>query len=1088
MTSADVRQVQGGALGFRDGGAAAWRDWAKLTMLDAGSSMGENTLFMVVHNAQDGTGITSCCAACEIYLNKTCKYALDTGHSSQHIQCNKTWWGSNVSIWDGGQGDYTPPDPYSGGSQSYQSGCMRTFSPSATNGIVCQCANRAISEFSTMTLSTGARACGCDPGWERLTQSSLGAAQKIGACGPCAQGKYQWGLRADYGLQCSDCEAGKYGIAASASACQDCQAGKHSKATGATAVSTCVDCPSHSNTSQIGSTLSNCSCQPGYTGTNGGNCTACPVGTYTDTPGSAECIVCPSCSVALNRTAGCSSASTACECSPGYTGIGEDQCTACSAGKYKDVRGSAECLLCPTGKYTDRSRASVCLDCPADSDADAGSVDCTCNAGSFQNASYLDLMDLNASHLNMTEVREVSRITANMSSACLPCSRGTFSNRTGATVCEQCPWNQTSALASRSQSDCGCPLGYYNASGPCLDVNECMNTSNCPSAHMNCVNTPGSFHCACDRGYERVIEDEDEPQLTVEACTNINECERVEYQTCHELAYCVDTDGSFTCTCFLGITGNGTFCADTMDFCERPEKNDCHERAVCSYDTILAPGSFICTCNTGFSGDGVLCEDTDECLVGTTGSQGAEIQAACSPNALCNNTVGSFSCTCLIGYAGDGKECVGCAPGTYKAAAGNDMLCLPCSQNTYQNASAASSCRDCVNDTVSEAASDNQTDCVCRIAFTGPDGGTCGACEAGTYKSILGSSLCVNCSDFSDSPPQSGLQTDCICNTGELYRSLYTRHFVLPFSRRKSQQQQSRMILSSVSSSKPLTFCLSWSSLSPNVSGYHGPDGGTCDECEAGTYKDVTGSDRCTTCPDASSSPSASVNLTQCVCHQGYLLESSGAVTRTAEEDAAYHRTFIEPLDFTGLGVTQRKSGACQLIEDEKTVETVQQCRKTADIRFDALATYRNERSAYTWAGTKNIASEPFGCIVMQIRDLGTCGIDTIQTADECRWRSADLGYTYQEVVSVDYYPSGCLLTPSKNAFFNTVPTTIQCSGPAKLCLCSRPDVYFNDVVSSAQCTDARNCLCRDTRPLKCYPCAQGSNPEQSALSGCCLV
>lgn len=224
------------------------------------------------------------------------------------------------------------------------------------------------------------------------------------------------------------------------------------------------------------------------------------------------------------------------------------------------------------------------------------------------------------------------------------------------------------------------------------------------------------------------------------------------------------------------------------------------------------------------------------------------------------------------------------------------------------------------------------------------------------------------------------------------------------------------------------------------------------------------------------------------MCQQGYLLELSGVVTRTAEEDAAYHRAFIDPLDFTGLGVTLRRSGACQLIEDEEIVETVQQCRKTADIRFDALQTYRNERSKYTWGGTENFASEPFGCIVMQIRDLGSCGMDTVQTEDECRRLSEDIGYTYQEEVSVDYFPSGCLLTPLKNAFFNSMATPILCSGPDKLCLCSRPHVYFNDVVSSRQCTEARNCLCRDTRPLKCYPCAQGRNSQQSALSGCCLL
>ena len=265
------------------------------------------------------------------------------------------------------------------------------------------------------------------------------------------------------------------------------------------------------------------------------------------------------------------------------------------------------------------------------------------------------------------------------------------------------------------------------------------------------------------------------------------------------------------------------------------------------------------------------------------------------------------------------------------------------------------------------------------------------------------------------------------------------------------------------------------------VSGYYGPDGGTCEDCASGKYKNVPGDYSCTTCPDASLSPSASVNISQCLCRAGYVVNISGVVTQTAAEAAAYNSMFIDPLNFSGLGVTQRKRRMCEAIENEKTVENVQQCRKTADIRFDALLTYQDERPKYTWGGTKNIDSEASGCIVMQIRDYDTCGIDTIQTEAECRQFSEGMGYEYQEKVAVNYFPAGCLLTPSKNAFFNMLTTSIQCRSPDKLCLCSRPHVYFNDVFSSEECTDARNCLCRDTRPLKCYPCAQGKNLQKPA-------
>ena len=52
--------------------------------------------------------------------------------------------------------------------------------------------------------------------------------------------------------------------------------------------------------------------------------------------------------------------------------------------------------------------------------------------------------------------------------------------------------------------------------------------------------------------------------------------------------------------------------------------------------------------------------------------------------------------------------------------------------------------------------------------------------------------------------------------------------------------------------------------------GWHGADGSACSECEAGKYKENTGSASCSACPDSSTSPAESDDLTDCKCNKGW--------------------------------------------------------------------------------------------------------------------------------------------------------------------------------------------------------------------------
>ena len=98
----------------------------------------------------------------------------------------------------------------------------------------------------------------------------------------------------------------------------------------------------------------------------------------------------------------------------------------------------------------------------------------------------------------------------------------------------------------------------------------------------------------------------------------VNECDFPELNDCHVNATCVDTFGSFSCTCNPGYAGNGTQCSSKpvpatytthttsladVNECEDEETNSCDANSSCM-DTV---GSFDCVCNTGYTGNGFVC-------------------------------------------------------------------------------------------------------------------------------------------------------------------------------------------------------------------------------------------------------------------------------------------------------------------------------------------------------------------------------------------------------------------------------------------------------------------------------------------------
>ena len=97
-------------------------------------------------------------------------------------------------------------------------------------------------------------------------------------------------------------------------ACADCGAGKYSAATGATAASTCQSCPSSSQSATGSDAATDCVCVAGFTGLDGGTCSACGAGKYKTTAGSVACTDCP---LNSHHALTQQTAASACQCNAG---------------------------------------------------------------------------------------------------------------------------------------------------------------------------------------------------------------------------------------------------------------------------------------------------------------------------------------------------------------------------------------------------------------------------------------------------------------------------------------------------------------------------------------------------------------------------------------------------------------------------------------------------------------------------------------------------------------------------------------------------------------------------------------------------
>jgi hypothetical protein len=735
--------------------------------------------------------------------------------------------------------------------------------PGATACFLCN----SVPNAQTITGGYYTGLCGCNngyygrvvsPGYDVMGDNILySLAQSGGTCHACAAGKYAHGsddlMYWTSENICNSCPAGKtsppgstscplstiplscptgqYLPSTSSSSCVACAAGKFKSDTGTQA---CNDCFTNSLANDA---RTDCLCNVGYryngfcvscgsgsfknTISNDDACTSCPVGSIS----SIAAATCIACSAGTYRNT--NTKDVCINCPKGKYSIGSvDSCTNCPEGKFSDTLGASECTMCSGGKYQQNEGQLDCSDCSANSVFISVTYGCNCNVGYAYNYATGPLA------CNACEPGTYMHMSVRLSS-CYKCPAGKYVGTSGAITCLDCPALSTSVQAS---SVCTCNAGYMMQSGVCVSM-ECGLGQTGPAGSCTACaagkykSVTGSAACS-DCGANTYS--------TATGATEVGTCTACTSNTQSSLGSTAQT----SCVCNLGFTG--------------PNGGACTACVAGKYKTVT--GTVSCT----------------DCSANTystaTGATAVSTCTACTSNT--QSSLGSTVCQCNTGYTGpDGGTCTACAAGKYKAVSGSDA-CTDCSANTYSTvtgANSVSTCQSCPSNTESGLGSTALTSCVCKLGFTGPNGGTCTACQPGQYKSVTGSSNCLNCSADTYSTATGAIASatcqNCPSNTQSAQGSTALTSCVC-----KLGFTGPGCTLCAAGKYKAVTGSAACDDCAAGK--YSAATGqsssATCQNCAVGTYANLPSSSVCTQCPALSTSPAGSSAVTQCTCNSGY--------------------------------------------------------------------------------------------------------------------------------------------------------------------------------------------------------------------------
>ena len=530
---------------------------------------------------------------------------------------------------------------------------------------------------------------------------------------------------------------------------------------------TCSQCHNFSETAQNASVhVAQCECLPGFAGdpatasTGNASCAACAHGTYKDLSGNVPCSACPAFAFSPRQA----TQRTNCTCERGYTGPDGGTCVACAVAEYKDRNGSAACTACPWNATSPAASVnfSACLCTPGFDGTNISGVGCVaCAQGEYKQGTHnggciacpnftstLGEAAMSENSCLCVPGRFLSSLSAG-GLGCVPCAQGSYKDVIDNGACEFCPAGSFAfTTGADNVSQCDCTPGYTSPQN--------LNGSDCAACGAGKFkNATGAQACfQCPQGTYTEID--------ARALVDVAQCQDCpEGLTSSPLQNGLGLNGSCLNECAVGLTGrpfddDGCVPCEPGFFKGEPGEAACVPCEAGTFQSHTASSACVsCRAGTYNALAGSLAEgDCIPCGAGTYSTTpravSADVCLAC-PAGTFQPFLGQVS----------PLNCTACPPGTYSktTAPGQfgtaEEVCQDCPAGTFQprdGATLASNCTDCPAGTFAETLANTQLgDCeLCPAGTFSEDVGqdnaaTCETCPAGTYAETTGNTKAGNC-------------------------------------------------------------------------------------------------------------------------------------------------------------------------------------------------------------------------------------------------------------------------------------------------------------------------------------------------------